>query len=587
MQINVLVTAVVLLINGVLCISQYAVQQWELRRGRIPKRHSTIPATNQQFNHWQDAHCQTWGDMIGLGLVQVGFAHLMISDHLNSIQWAAFAGMTALGSWLWYKIGTDPGYKPNWSFPTPGKMSIGGTIHLPYFGMNLAVAILCLYHLYQGNLTGVALAVTVCGWVIFCIAVLADVLLGHKDQIGAQAPQKKPLLLDLVKTGRIRGTLYTFVLVIAGFVMYEDGYTSWLVVILCALSFATLHMSIMTFNDWRDREHDLKKGKRLAHDHQTTFWSYWVALTTVSLGSILILGYLSAPVALFCLAILLLGLAYSFTEHIPVLNNVIVATCAAAPVLCGSIYLHRNDCVLWYEIFFLLVLAREILKDMEDVHIDAGYKATLVTSLGLIPSKWISISLTVVAGVLIHLTKRAFEALAILGVLIYKFVRWDPTSIPKQMIVWYDTLLSTLVICLAVPVRYGDKQVAMLDMWSIEHLLWGIVLFAGLRHMFTRSNPRNLLIATLSVAYGWEALEFMMELGVFGQGIATWKGGLEHWSNRALADPGLVLLGALTQSKWGHAWKIVVIPWAMWGILNYISPDAMYIQNLILGLLPW
>jgi len=404
---------------------------------------------------------------------------------------------------------------------------------------------------------------------------------------GGGLVMSRPPMIEFVKTGRIRGTIFTFLFTLAGYVMYGTEGLEWTVALLTAMSCSLLHMSIMTFNDWHDRAHDLKKGKRLAYDHPQTFFGYWAALTAVTLGVIALLAIMAPWVATFCAMVLATGLLYSYLEHIIVLNNLIVAVCGASPVLCGSVYLKTVDTKIWiwYSVFFFLVLGREMVKDIEDSKIDQGYKNTLATKFGVENAKRISIACDMVAGFFIFLTQKAHELLALLGVLVYKFVRWDPTSNPRRLVILHDTLIGLLVIFMVVPLKYGNRENAMLDMWSVEHLLWGVVAMASLKLVMPKASVAKLLALTLCVAYAWEAIEYSMELGVLGSGISQWKRGFENWSNRLIGDPLLVLLGGYVQVKWSKAWKWVVIPWAVWGIVNYLSPDSMFIQEAILKML--
>ncbi|NQT50213.1 UbiA family prenyltransferase [Candidatus Kuenenbacteria bacterium] len=586
MTLNWTLVLVSLLLNGVACLLQYFVQQWELKRGRIPARGSAIHGTNQKFNHWQDGHCQTWGDMVGLGLVVSGFAHLAWYGRIELGEWAIFLSLLVFGAWSWYRVGTHQKYKPNWSFPEPGKVSLGGKVHLAYFGVSVAVSSICLLHALSGNIEKTSIYLIVAGYLVFLSAVLVDVILGHKNPLASEAPP----LVEFIKTGRIRGTIFTFLLTLSGFVMYGEDRVDWMVALFAALSCSLLHMSIMTFNDWYDRSHDLQKGKRLAYDHPEAFWSYWVRLTGITLAAISLLATLNTVVALFCFGTLVLGLAYSYLQKLVVVNNLIVAGCGASPVLCGSVFFQKSDAYIWtwYSVFFTLILGREIIKDIEDVNIDTGHKNTLPVTLGTSPAKWIALSISSLSGFFIFLTNKANELLAFLVVLVYKFVKWDPTSIPKPMIIFHDTLIGLLAICLVVPEKYGiDREAVMLDMWSIEHFLWGVVVLASLKRFFPKLSVMKLLSITLAIAYGWELVEYLLELGVFGEGVSAWKVGHEHWSNRLIGDPLLVLLGGYVQVRWQSAWKWAVLPWMVWGIANYLAPDSMFITRIILDALSW
>lgn len=61
---------------------------------------------------------------------------------------------------------------------------------------------------------------------------------------------------------------------------------------------------------------------------------------------------------------------------------------------------------------------------------------------------------------------------------------------------------------------FGSREVAMFDLWSIAHLLWGIISFALFRKLGASLQHSYLLLFVMVVV--WEMIEFSMELGYFG-----------------------------------------------------------------------
>ena len=133
------------------------------------------------------------------------------------------------------------------------------------------------------------------------------------------------------------------------------------------------------------------------------------------------------------------------------------------------------------------------------------------------------------------------------------------------------------------PILFGDRQVAIFDLWTIEHFLLGIMVGFALNKMRPELQKDAIVyaLALLMADYAWEAVELAMELGATGSGVSHWKQGFEHWSNRLIGDPGAVLLGGLVQQYYPNAWRYAVGPWIIWGLLNYRAADSMYIQNLL------
>lgn len=130
------------------------------------------------------------------------------------------------------------------------------------------------------------------------------------------------------------------------------------------------------------------------------------------------------------------------------------------------------------------------------------------------------------------------------------------------------------------PVLFGDKQVAMFDLWSLQHFLTGILIgWFAVRH----PSP---VVATIGLAYAWEALEWFMEDGGMGARIASWKAGNEHWANRCIGDPAMVSLGAMLSMRQPRVlWA--ALPCAVgWLAVNALAKDCMTVQKHLLALLP-
>ena len=140
--------------------------------------------------------------------------------------------------------------------------------------------------------------------------------------------------------GRPLTGFYAFLLTIASFVVRGED-ALWGVSILAGVVFWGLTMSIMLFNDWVDREHDLKKGKSFANEHADELIRYWVRLSSVTAMALVVLSWYSVPVASLCAMVWIVGVLYSYIPHWYLVQNIIVALCSGAPALVGSCY--RGD----------------------------------------------------------------------------------------------------------------------------------------------------------------------------------------------------------------------------------------------------
>lgn len=132
---------------------------------------------------------------------------------------------------------------------------------------------------------------------------------------------------------------------------------------------------------------------------------------------------------------------------------------------------------------------------------------------------------------------------------------------------------------LTIPVFFGDKQVAMFDLWSFQHFLSGCIIGALLRKC-----QRSIFLA-LIVAYIWEPSEWAGESGLLGDAIMHWKAGHEHWANRLLADPVLVAIGAYTAHRFHWIIWVAVPITILWCAANVLAPDCMAIQQYIINAL--
>ncbi len=200
---------------------------------------------------------------------------------------------------------------------------------------------------------------------------------------------------SLFQTGRpVTAGLYSLVLPIVSFGFYSEK-VLWSTLLVTAFGFMCLTMSIMTFNDWVDRHHDRQKGKFFASEHPKEIWSYWVVLSAVTCGILLLLGLHDEWLALYCVLVWLAGLLYSFVPHWYIGQNLIVALSCGSPALCAAVYFQRlnTESVLTFLMFAGLLFVNEIHKDIEDAEIDHGYKATLPVRNGHKTTVFISIGL--------------------------------------------------------------------------------------------------------------------------------------------------------------------------------------------------
>jgi len=168
---------------------------------------------------------------------------------------------------------------------------------------------------------------------------------------------------DLIESTRLLTTLFAFFWVIIGFGFFPK--VSLSITTLTAIIFAGITGNIMTFNDIIDRNHDVKKAKCFAYNYTRVLTSFWM-LTNIAIWLCLAgLTVLSAKLTIFCATIWLVGILYSFIPRWFFVQNVVVATCSASPVLCGLVYHgEKTDWqpILLFVVIFGIILVREIFR---------------------------------------------------------------------------------------------------------------------------------------------------------------------------------------------------------------------------------
>ena len=196
-----------------------------------------------------------------------------------------------------------------------------------------------------------------------------------------------------VKSLRLSVCILASFLAITGFVLAGTG-ISWVAV--AAVFF--IASATMLQNDWRDRFHDIRKGKVLACQHAGKFLALLSAFWLVSGGLIALAAVHDTSVGVALAILAVAGVVYSETRMIPLVPIVLVslasASPAALPLAAGA-----NSEKLWLLFLsaILVVFAREITKDLDDKQIDGGYKWTIPLAFGEQRSRILA-AVVIVAG---------------------------------------------------------------------------------------------------------------------------------------------------------------------------------------------
>lgn len=141
---------------------------------------------------------------------------------------------------------------------------------------------------------------------------------------------------------------------------------------------------------------------------------------------------------------------------------------------------------------------------------------------------------------------------------------------------------------------WGLKTHAILDVWTIEHLLSGISVGSAVKKKNHKTFQKVLNVidhnhhswwfdisGVLFIAYMWETLEHYLEEGLAGFKVEYWFQGVEFWQNRFIADPLMLVLGYLIAKKFPFlVWpaRFFSIGWLILHI--FVFPHSMYLHEL-------
>ena len=126
---------------------------------------------------------------------------------------------------------------------------------------------------------------------------------------------------------------------------------------------------------------------------------------------------------------------------------------------------------------------------------------------------------------------------------------------------------------------FGDKTSAIFDIWSVEHLLTGIILAFILAKLLP--NKKSIFLLLLLVSCFWECLEHYLEEGLMGQKIQTWFAGTEYWGNRLFGDNLMIILGYVLYRKYPKTAYIAFVLVGIFLTIHLMFPSSMDLQKII------
>ena len=139
-------------------------------------------------------------------------------------------------------------------------------------------------------------------------------------------------------------------------------------------------------------------------------------------------------------------------------------------------------------------------------------------------------------------------------------------------------------------ILFGDKTVALFDLWSFEHFFTGCnsALFAAflVRKFYSGNDDKIffkfqvLILAVLEIY--WESLEYYLEDGASYDVVTYWFQGVEYIGNRLITDPIVTIAGLFFIRKFPKI-KYFSIPFSLiWLYVHiFVFNHCMAVQDLM------
>jgi hypothetical protein len=141
---------------------------------------------------------------------------------------------------------------------------------------------------------------------------------------------------------------------------------------------------------------------------------------------------------------------------------------------------------------------------------------------------------------------------------------------------------------------WGVKTAAIMDVWTIEHVLSGISVGHAVKNNNQKVFKKKLgleehhiitkhfdVIGVLFLAYLWETIEHYLEVGIAGEAVKYWFQGVEFWPNRIIFDPLMLVIGYLIAKKQPQLVNPARFLSVTWLVIHiFVFPHSMYLHDL-------
>ncbi|MBV9159320.1 MAG: UbiA family prenyltransferase [Candidatus Kaiserbacteria bacterium] len=178
---------------------------------------------------------------------------------------------------------------------------------------------------------------------------------------------------------RLRASLLATLIAVASYRLCSVRVSVLPIAIVCVICMIT-----MVQNDYRDRFHDVKKGKRLAFERPRQFLCVLLALWVLTTGLIAVAAWANPWTGVLLLAMAIVALVYSEIRSVPFLPAIVVSLTSASPALLPLTEGTSNQLsVVLFAAIAIGNYGREVFADIADSTIDRGYKHTIPSATRL------------------------------------------------------------------------------------------------------------------------------------------------------------------------------------------------------------
>jgi hypothetical protein len=151
------------------------IESFESRTGRIPMRRPW--SESSPFPYFCDWHTATWGDLVGLSLIDWSAGYAFSFTFPNAALIAIL--VATIGTVGFHLRCISKRHRPDSGYPFPGKISLQGRTHVVYFFLQLFVCTLVLLFAVEGKLPVTPLITALAGGAVYIASFMFDWYAGH------------------------------------------------------------------------------------------------------------------------------------------------------------------------------------------------------------------------------------------------------------------------------------------------------------------------------------------------------------------------------------------------------------------------